>query len=300
MKKLLLFTIVLSILFISNDSICQNNYDSLKYEKNLREVQMKIKAIEMDVILIKNKNEQVTDSLRRVVDSLYVMIINLEKALEKLKRDFTISESNINDLERNTKEDFSEIVNKFTYTNIAFIVVTFFIIIIIIILIFYYKKKFHHTSLSINEKWVNHDDKLAQLLKNQLTLIKEEREKKLEETSYKELDHSLALRVGEEIHRMRLRISNMEPGTKGLTALKNSLRRLEDEFNEQGYEFIELKGKPFDENVTALPKNFVAVEGLKKGEEIIYRVIKPQIKYKGIVIYHGDIEVGVCEEDLAQ
>ena len=280
--------------------MCQNNKDSLNYEKNLRDINRKLKALETDFVIMKSRNEKDTDSLRGIVDSLYIMIISHEKAIENLKRDFTISESNINDLERNTQEDFSDIINKFTFSNIAFIIVIFIIIIIIIILIFYYKKKFHNASLSINEKWVNHDDKLAQLLKNQLTLIKEEREKKLEETSYKELDHSLALRVGEEIHRMRLRISNMEPGTKGLTALKNSLRRLEDEFNEQGYEFIELKGKPFDENVTALPKNFVAVEGLKKGEEIIYRVIKPQIKYKGIVIYHGDIEVGVCEEDLAQ
>ena len=44
---------------------------------------------------------------------------------------------------------------------------------------------------------------------------------------------------------MRKRIENMPQDVKGLSALTNSLQRLEEEFNDSGYSLEELQGKKY-------------------------------------------------------
>ena len=107
-----------------------------------------------------------------------------------------------------------------------------------------------------------------------------------------EIDHTLPLRIGEEIHRMRKRIAHMPEGTTGLGALNNSLIRLEDEFNAHDYEIVELMGKIYVDGLT-VDARFVPTDDLKSGEKIITKVIKPQINYKGVLIKPAQVEVGV-------
>jgi len=108
----------------------------------------------------------------------------------------------------------------------------------------------------------------------------------------KEIDHTLPLKVGEEIHRMRKRISRMPEDTTGLGALKNSLIRLEDEFNAHDYEIVDLMGMRFVDGLT-VEACFVPADDLNSGEEVITKVIKPQINYKGVLIKPAQVEVSV-------
>ncbi len=105
-----------------------------------------------------------------------------------------------------------------------------------------------------------------------------------------DINHVLALRVGEEIHRMRKRLESIPADIKGLGAITNSLMRLEEEFNEQGYEIVDLIGKTWDEGMNVSAR-FVPSDNLKPGEQIITRVIKPQINYKNNLIKPAEIEV---------
>ena len=57
-------------------------------------------------------------------------------------------------------------------------------------------------------------------------------------------------------------------------------------------------GKKYDDTYTALPINYVPIPGLKRGEQIINRVIKPQILFHGKAIQYGEIEIGCNEIDL--
>ena len=89
-----------------------------------------------------------------------------------------------------------------------------------------------------------HDSDLAEVLQTQLALLKE---KKLSGgPNDAQINHALPLKVGDEIHRMRKRIENMPQEIKGLGALRNSLTRLEEEFNENGYSIDDLLGRKFD------------------------------------------------------
>lgn len=105
------------------------------------------------------------------------------------------------------------------------------------------------------------------------------------------VDHSLPLKVGDEIHRMRKRIENMPQEVKGLGALKNSLNRLEEEINEAGYVMVDLMGKDYNDGMMCEAR-FVEDPSVPPGRELITDVLKPQINHNGQVIQVAKIEVG--------
>ena len=105
------------------------------------------------------------------------------------------------------------------------------------------------------------------------------------------VNHSLPLKVGDEIHRMRKRIENMPQEVKGLGALKNSLIRLEEEINAAGYVMVDLLGRDYNEGIICEAR-FVECASVPRGREIITEVLKPQINHNGQLIQVAKIEVG--------
>jgi len=141
------------------------------------------------------------------------------------------------------------------------------------------------TYSSIQNEALKLDSKLVEILQAQLAILKAEESSKLGN------DHKLPLKVGEEIHRMKKRIANMPEDVKGLKALLNSIERLEEEFNDHGYEIEELIGKKYVDGMK-VEARFVDNPAIRPGEEIITDVLRPQIMYKGTVIQIAKVEVG--------
>lgn len=133
------------------------------------------------------------------------------------------------------------------------------------------------------------DSKLIEILQSQLSIA--EAERRAPSAVASEPDHRLPLKVGEEIHRMRKRIAYMPQDVKGLNALNNSLKRLEEEFNDNGYELEDLLGKKYVDGMK-IEARFVDNPDIPKGEEIITDVLRPRIKYKGQIIQIAKVEVG--------
>ena len=152
-----------------------------------------------------------------------------------------------------------------------------------------FNKSINETKDTMRAEALSLDTKLAELLEASLG---GEGKTGSNALAHKEIDHTLPLKVGEEIHRMRKRISHMPEDTTGLGALKNSLIRLEDEFNAHGYEMVDLLGVRFVDGLTT-DARFVPADDLNSGEEVITKVIKPQINYKGVLIKPAQVEVGV-------
>jgi uncharacterized protein YydD (DUF2326 family) len=107
-----------------------------------------------------------------------------------------------------------------------------------------------------------------------------------------EADHILALKVADEIIRIQKLLNSMDPDTKELKQVLFALDRIQDNFRENGYEMIEMLNKPYDQSMKVAAK-FKPDENLKHGEQIITRIIKPQINYKGEMIQAAEVEVSV-------
>lgn len=154
-----------------------------------------------------------------------------------------------------------------------------------------FESQISRTKKTLEEEGIKLDTKLTEVLETQLKLIQEERAiipvKKSEE-----MDHSLALKVADEIVRINKNLSNMDASTKGLKQLSASVNRIEDNFAANGYDMPEILNKPFDSRVK-MEANMVEDENLGKGIEIITKIIKPQVNYKGVLIQAAQVEVSV-------
>lgn len=103
-------------------------------------------------------------------------------------------------------------------------------------------------------------------------------------------DHSLALKVADEIVRIELNMSRMDSSIKGYKQLAKAVERIKDNFKANGYEIIDMLGKPFNEGMK-VTANFVADEELEEGKQIITSITKPQINYNGQMIQAAQITV---------
>lgn len=148
------------------------------------------------------------------------------------------------------------------------------------------------TKKTLEEEGIKLDTKLTEVLETQLKLVQEERAK-IPANKSEEIDHSLSLKVADEIVRINKNLSNMDANTKGIKQLSASVKRIEDTFAANGYDMPELLNKSFNSGMKLIIANSVPDENLKEGEEIITKIIKPQVNYKGVMIQAAQVEVSV-------
>lgn len=142
------------------------------------------------------------------------------------------------------------------------------------------------------ENIVKSDIQLADRLHEVLIQLKEQAKITPVLQQNNEPDHSLPLKLADEIHRMRKRLTALPEDTKGLKPLSKSLERLEDELSEQGYEIIDHTGMEFSENLS-IQSRFIPSDDLEHDQSIISKVVTPQVNFKGVMIRMADVEVNV-------
>ena len=147
-----------------------------------------------------------------------------------------------------------------------------------------------NTKTALEEESVKLDNKLVKVLETQLKL-KQEETKSQSSISTEKADHSLALKVADEIVRMQKNISKMDEGTKGLKPLTKGIERIQNNFAANGYEMINLLNSEYDERNNIDVINFITDENLAEGKRIISAVIKPQVNYNGVLIQRAQVDV---------
>ena len=147
-----------------------------------------------------------------------------------------------------------------------------------------------NTKKSLEEESLKLDNKLIEVLETQLKVQQEESKSQPIATNEK-ADHSLALKVADEIVRMQKNISRMDSDIKGLKPLEKGIERIQANFAANGYEMTDLLNKKFDDRMTIEVVNVLDDENLPKGEKIITRVIRPQVLHNGVLIQRAQVEV---------
>jgi hypothetical protein len=114
--------------------------------------------------------------------------------------------------------------------------------------------------------------------------------KLLNKSQSKKPDHSVAINLADEIIKMKGKLLEIPEDTPGRDNLLNVIKNVEKEFDDTDYEISDLVGLTYkkDMNLTA---NFVLSKGQKSVEQIITKIIKPQILYKGKIIQTAEVEV---------
>jgi cell division septum initiation protein DivIVA len=143
---------------------------------------------------------------------------------------------------------------------------------------------------SIEEEQVLINTKLAEIYTGQMELLKQER--KANPTI--EIDHSLALKVADEIVKIQMNLAHMDSKIRGHRHLSIAVGNVFDNFKANGYEIIDLLNKPYNDGM-----NMQATKepdpNLKEREQVIRRIIKPEIHFNNKIIQHAQVIVAYGE-----
>ena len=148
------------------------------------------------------------------------------------------------------------------------------------------KKELHQENIKL-------DLKLIEVLENQL-----KGNKQIETIGNSEepttIDHSIPLKVADEITRINAYANTLDPNSQDAKALKSSVKRLINTFKASQYDIIDLLGQKYDDGMKVSVISYIPDEKIQKGEEVISRIIKPLVKYKGEQIQAAQVDVSIA------
>lgn len=303
MKRILLLS-VFAVCFLSVTVVAQiKDEEYSKVEKNLsvmqsRQTDMDKRLQQLLETSKKNQHEiqdlvQNNETLYQRMDSLNVVCENLKKMQEADRTDIN---GKIQDANNAVASNQSVLENR-TLWGCIFIII---ILLALLVISYYLTKRIKQGNSSIDEvrkaqdalqsaqtkmqeESIKLDNKLIELFEKQMPSIPNL-------TVSAQIDHSLALKVADEIVRIEMNLSRMDSSIKGYKQLSKAIQRIKDNFNANGYEIVDMLGKAYNAGMKVIA-NFVPDENLSLGLQIITGIIKPQINYNGQMIQAAQITV---------
>ena len=298
MKK----TILIPILLCATTIFAQEkNPDLQKQQQEI--VSLNQKLNNQQVVISQQKNELAklsakTENQEKQIDSLKTATSQNVQNIQTIANDLG---TKIQQTETTAKDSISKLDKDVNSNRLYWIIATLVTLLLGGVLYWLLGKRIatsktdvetqiKNTKKSLEEESIKLDSKLVEVLDTQLKLKQEEKQI-VSANPTAEIDHSLALKVADEIVRMQKNISRMDADTKGLKPLEKGIERIQANFASNGYEMTELLLKKFDDRMTIDVINVIEDENLAKGEKIISKIIKPQVLFNGILIQRAQVEI---------
>ncbi len=105
-----------------------------------------------------------------------------------------------------------------------------------------------------------------------------------------EPDHSLVVKLADEIARIETNLSKMDKSVRGYKQLVQAKDRMINNVRANGYEIISLLGQEYNDGMQ-FQTRFVPDESLPEGKRVITGMIKMQVNYNGKMIQPAEIVV---------
>jgi hypothetical protein len=301
MKKTLLIPILLCATTIFAQ---EKNLDLQKQQQEI--VSLNQKLNNQQVVISQQKTELAKLSLKtenqdKQIDSLKAETSQNIENIQKIANDLG---TKIQQTETTAKDSISKLDKNINTNRLYWIIGTLATLLLGGILYWLLGKRIQNSKTdvetqiknakkSLEEESIKLDSKLIEVLDTRLKLKQGEKQI-VSANSNTEIDHSLALKVADEIVRIHKNLQQMDANTKGLKQLSASVNRIQDNFASNGYELVEMLGKEYNEGMKVIA-NFIPSEDLEMGKQIITRIIKPQVNFKEQMIQSAQIEVSVGE-----
>ncbi len=303
MTRTLQFVNSLILLFIVQIAFAQT-----EPSQEVKDLQDRLQKVETTNSILKtelkNQKAYFSNKLAAASDSITNLRMEIENSKENIE---TISKDlgvKITATETNANKKIETLDNTVSKNTLYWIIGALAIALLSVLLFGLLRKQItkdktditaniQQTKKALEEEGVKLDSKLVDLLATQMQLMREERQA-VPSSKAEEVNHELALKVADEIIRIQKNLGNMDAETKGLKQLIASVKRIQDNFEANGYELVDMLNKPYDQGMK-VTANFKPDETLKAGEQIITRIIKPQVNFKGVMIQSAQIEVSQGE-----
>ncbi|MDG5799225.1 hypothetical protein QA597_02490 [Marinilabiliaceae bacterium ANBcel2] len=325
MKKLVPF--ILIFVCLSFNILAQNAVESINdphFELHEKKIDSLISDINFLKQLLNTQNSNISNQANRLsrieeqqslnktnIDSLFNNATSIRVGVDNLSHELISKERAINeqidDNYNTTTGALTGLKQTVSRNTLYWIIAVFAVGLMALLFFVLLRKKLNssHSSMveavketrkDLEEEALKLDEKLMLLMESQLKTLNEERkgENNKSNPQTQQQDHSLAIKVADEIVRIEKNISQMDANTKGLKQLSKAVERIKDNFASNGYEMVDMIGMDYNEGMK-VTANFRPDEKLKPDERVISRIIKPQINYNGVMIQSAQIEVSQGE-----
>ena len=301
--------------FLSTFFLLGLSFGTLKAE----DISKKVESLKIEVNSLKTQQEH----LHKEVNALSSRNVKTERQLSEIQSVNKKLVSNIDSLQNeynivvaNQKADKSELVNSIDKTN-KWIQTTenvlssrtlwgscglVILLTAIIVSIFAFLKKIKLGTTSIDdvrkaqealqaaqtkmqEESVKLDNQLLAITQKQLDASVSPSNKTTGEP-----DHSLVVKLADEIARIETNLSKMDKSVRGYKQLVQAKDRMINNVRANGYEIISLLGQEYNDGMQ-FQTRFVPDESLPEGKRIITGMIKMQVNYNGKMIQPAEIVV---------
>lgn len=315
MKKLLLTVVyfaTISFCSLAQEPVKSVDLTSVTTEQN--NIKREFNSLRGEVSVLKNKNakaESRISALESLNKDLSLKLDSLQKEYDNLANNQKADKSELSTIIGETNEKVlatEEILSSRTLWGLCGIIA---LIVALAAIVWAFLKKFKSGTTSIDdvrkaqssleeaqenirkaqekmqEETIQLDNKLIEVLSKQSVSAPTT-------TDDGEMDHSLTLKVADEIVKIEMNLSRMDESIKGYKQLSRGVQRIKDNFKANDYEIVDMLGKPYQAGMKAAV-TFVTDDTLEPGQQIISRIIKPQVNYKQVMIQAAQIEVSQAE-----
>jgi hypothetical protein len=285
-----------SVAQTKNDSIQQLQRQIINLENLNSRLSTKVTAANSNIRKLESRLSSAVDSVAGLKKELAVTNNNLKAVANKL-------ELQIQQLSDKSNSDFSTLSKRVSNNTLYWILAIVAIVLFPTILFGWLRSRLTVVKTELSDQIKNTSEAIREdilKLDNQVfwSIDFQKNLRKTEQNESEDIDHSLALKVADEIIRIQRNLSSMDPEIKGLKQLEFAIDRIQDNFKENGYEMVELLNKHYDQGMKVSAK-FKPDNTLKQGEQIITRIIKPQVNYNNLIIQEAQVEVSVGEKEGA-
>lgn len=299
--KHIYFTIML--LFCTVSFSVQAESDSLRINRLEQTLKNEIKSRELLEKKMANQ-EKVINSQKNLISSLQTQVKENAKSIQRTSKQLGLKITS-NTKALNQKAESSELKHQSLWGGIVAIVLA----IVAAIVYFALHKRIKKGDANVDELRENASIN-NEALKQRIESLNEEIVKQFEseiaeiqklttsigtissttQTNDEKPDHSLIKTLADRITFMEMTLYKMDPNVRGHKQLSKSITQMKDNLLANGYELVDMLGKPYDGGMK-VTANFIEDEELETGKQIITGIIKPQINYKGVMIQAAQITV---------
>ena len=299
-KTLLLIGIILisgtaSLAQTKNDTIQQLQRQIVNLEKMNSRLSTQVNVSNSNIRKLEGRISSTADSVAVMKNELVLTNMTLQAMASKF-------ELQIQQLSDKSNSEFSTLSKRVNNNTLYWILAIVLIALLPAILFGWLKGRLTSVKTELSDQIKNSSNSIREeiiKIDNQVfwSLDLQKKLSKTEQIESENMNHSLALKVADEIIRIQKNLSNMDPDTKGVKQLEFAVERIQDNFTENGYEMVELLNKPYDQGMKVSAK-FKPDSTLKSGEQIITRIIKPQVNYNNVIIQEAQVEVSVGGKEV--
>jgi len=297
-NKLDILLIIIIFLIISPPILCLNgdidtssvfiNITDPILNKRLSNLENEINQLNKELAKNNNKIQQQEGEIKKLEDKLILLNNSLQQQIIDNKNNID-NKFNKYGIQLALLNKHLNTISKIIFYSLLFIIISLFLV------VFYFrsKAKFLNKNVDLQIQNIKYtfekdiikvDNKLIELLSKQLEQFNHNLD------SNKEIDHSLALKIADEVSRIQMNLNNMDPDIKGYKQLLRAVNAILDNYNAYGYEIPDLLNKEYDAGMKVIA-TMIQDDSIPKGKQIIKRIIKPQVNYKGNMIQAAEVVV---------